>query len=429
MKYLTNVCLFRSLVILLVSIASLTGSVLAHSESENIAVFEKLNNGLAKTPPMGWSSWNQFGVEINEKLIIETIDAMVSNGMRDAGYIYVNLDDGWQADKGKRQNKSLDYDKGKFPNGINYLSDYAHKNGMKFGIYSGPGETTCAGFAGSLNHEKQDADLFASWGVDHLKYDACCSHEKASKREVQEVFYKMSKPLIENPKDIVLHACHCGWTDIWEWAGDIGANHWRIGQDISDDFDFPKNREGYYFDVLDMLDRGEGLEGYNKPGQWNDFDMLVVGLNGQSKELVGAGASNIEYRAHFSLWSILSSPLLTGTDVRDLDAYTLETLTNKEVIALNQDSLGVQAKTVKKEGFIHILAKPMSDGSWAIAMLNRGSETETISINWLEDLGLDWEEVYVRDLWEHKDMGMFPKSYQDEVISHQATMLRIYPSK
>ena len=429
MKSITTLHFLKIFGVILLSLISLTGKAQAIPEEESLHAFEKLNNGLAKTPPMGWSSWNQFGVEINEQLIIETINAMVSNGMRDAGYIYVNLDDGWQEAKGKRENKPLYYDKKKFPRGIKYLSEYAHTNGMKLGIYSGPGESTCAGFAGSKGHEKEDADMFASWDVDHLKYDACCSHEKASKSEVKEVFYKMSKPLIDNPKDIVLHACHCGWTDIWEWAGDIGANHWRIGQDISDDFDYPKNREGYYFDVLDMLDVGNGLENYNKPGQWNDFDMLVVGLNGESKELVGAGASNIEYRAHFSLWSILSSPLLTGTDIRNLDAYTLETLTNKEIIALNQDPLGIQAKTVKKEGSIHILAKPMSDGSWAIAMLNRGSETEMISINWLTELGLDWDKVYVRDLWKHKDMGEFSKSYQDEVISHQATMLRIFPTK
>jgi alpha-galactosidase len=405
------------------------GKVQAFEESKSIRVFEKLNNGLAKTPPMGWSSWNQFGVEINEKLIIETIDSMVTNGMRDAGYIYVNLDDGWQQDKGKRQNKPLDYDQKKFPKGIKYLSDYAHKNGMKLGIYSGPGETTCAGFAGSEGHAKADAELFASWDIDHLKYDSCCSHKDASEQELKNIFYQMSKPLIDNPKDIVLHACHCGWQKIWEWAGDLGANHWRIGQDISDDFDYPENREGYYFDVLDMLDRGNGLEEFNKPGQWNDFDMLIVGLNGESKELVGAGASNVEYRAHFSLWSILSTPLLTGTDVRNLDAYTLETLTNKEIIALNQDSLGEQAKTVKKVGNIHILAKPMSDGSWAVAMLNRGSETESISVDWLQDLGLDWDDVQVRDLWKRKDMGVFSKSYQYEVISHQAVMLRLYPTK
>ncbi len=427
MKYTTTLPLFKIIGLMLFLIASLTENALANSNNTSIQPFEKLNNGLAQQPPMGWSSWNQFGVEINEQLIIETIDAMIQNGMKDAGYIYVNLDDGWQEDKGKRKNKPLVYDSEKFPNGIKYLSDYAHKKGMKLGIYSGPGETTCAGYAGSKGYEKQDAEMFASWNIDHLKYDACCSHVDASKSEVQEAFYKMSKPLIENPRDIVLHACHCGWTDIWEWAGDLGANHWRIGQDISDDFDYPKNREGYYFDVLDMLDRGKDLEQFNKPGQWNDFDMLIVGLNGKSKELVGAGASNIEYRAHFSLWSILSSPLLIGTDVRNLDAYTLETLTNKEVIALNQDSLGIQAKTVRKEGNIHILAKPMSDDSWAVAMLNRGSETQVISVNWLDDLGLDWKETKVRDLWQHKDMGVFPNTYQDEVISHQVIMLRVYP--
>lgn len=413
-------------IILLLS--SLSGGASTEVASpEKVTHFEQLNlsNGLANTPPMGWSSWNNFGVEINEQLLIETIDSMVANGMRDAGYIYVNLDDGWQRYKGSREDKPLEYDPVKFPRGIKFLADYAHSKGMKLGIYSGPGVDTCAGYTGSKGHEMEDAAMFASWGIDHLKYDSCCSHEKESAKAVRDVFINMSKALLEQEQNIVLHACHCGWTNIWEWGADIGANHWRIGQDISDDFDFPDNREGYYYDVLDMLDRGVELHKYSKPGQWNDFDMLIVGLNGVSKELVGAGASNIEYRTHFSLWSILSSPLLTGSDIRNLDDYTLETLTNHEVIALNQDALGLQAKKVKDDGNLEIYAKPLSDGSWAVVLLNRGGTTAVMTLNWEKDLGLNWKNVTIRDLWKHKNVERDEMSYSVEVIGHEAKVLRV----
>lgn len=394
---------------------------------EKITSFKQLNlnNGLATTPPMGWSSWNNFGVEINEQLLIETIDAMVENGMRDAGYIYVNLDDGWQRYQGSRIDHPLEYDPEKFPRGIKYVADYAHSKGMKLGIYSGPGVDTCAGYTGSRGHEAEDAAMFASWKVDHLKYDACCSHAKEPASVLHDAFLNMSQALLRQEQDIVFHACHCGWTNIWEWAGDIGANHWRIGQDISDDFDYPGNREDYYQDVLDMIDRGVELGPYTKPGQWNDFDMLVVGLNGVSKELVGAGASNIEYRTHFSMWAILSSPLLTGSDVRKLDDYTLETLTNSEVIALNQDALGIQANKVKDEGDLEIYAKPLSNGSWAVALLNRSGTTAVMSLNWQQDLGLKWDSVTIRDLWKHKNVESAATVYTTEVIGHEAKVLRI----
>lgn len=414
-----------SLIFLFQSNTSLAATETA--SPEQITSFEQLNlnNGLANTPPMGWSSWNNFGVEIDEQLLIETIDTMVANGMRDAGYIYVNLDDGWQRYKGSREDNPLEYDPVKFPRGIKYVADYAHSKGMKLGIYSGPGVDTCAGYTGSQGHETEDAAMFASWGVDHLKYDACCSHETEPTAVVRDAFLNMSTALLDQEQDIVLHACHCGWANIWEWAGDIGANHWRIGQDISDDFDYPNNREDYYHDVLDMIDRGVELGPYTQQGQWNDFDMLIVGLNGVSKELVGAGASNIEYRTHFSMWSILSSPLLTGSDVRNLDSYSLETLTNLEVIALNQDALGLQAKKVKDEGDLEIYAKPLSDGSWAVALLNRGSTTAVMSLDWQQDLGLEWDSVTIRDLWKHQDVETDGLVYDVEVIGHEAKVLRV----
>jgi len=389
------------------------------------AVTPPLSNGLAKTPPMGWITWLDFAENIDERLIIETIDAMVANGMRDAGYQYVNLDDGWQRYKGERSQHSLEADPVKFPRGIKYLADYAHSKGMKLGIYSGPGETTCAGYTGSAGHEMQDAAMFASWGIDHLKYDSCCSHKDAPEAVVEGIFRTMSKALIATKRGIVLNACHCGWVDTWKWAASVGANHWRIGQDISDDFDYPGNREKYYFDVLDLIDRGVGLEKYAGPGHWNDYDMLIVGLNGKSPSLVGAGASNVEYRTHFSMWAMLDSPLLVGADVRHLDSDSLETLTNKEVIALNQDSLGKPATRVRDDGLVQIFAKELSDGSWAVALLNRGSATADVTISPRHDLQLEWDRYGVRDLWKHKDMGPYDIPFTTEVISHQARILRL----
>ncbi|HEX8613857.1 MAG TPA: glycoside hydrolase family 27 protein [Telluria sp.] len=391
------------------------------------AAVKPVSNDLAKTPPMGWSSWNNFGDSIDEKLIVDTIDAMVANGMRDAGYQYVNLDDGWQRYKGNRRDRPLEFDPVRFPRGIKYLADYAHSKGLKFGIYSGPGQATCAGYTGSEGHEAQDAKLFASWGVDHLKYDSCCSHKDAPVPVLKTIFGTMSKALMAQQRGIVLHACHCGWGQPWEWAADMGINHWRIGQDISDDFDYPGNREKYYFDVLDTLDRGIGLEKHSGPGHWNDYDMLIVGLNGRSKELVGAGASNVEYRTHFSLWAMVNSPLLAGADLRSLDADTLATLTNKEIIALNQDPLGKPAEKVRDDGVLQIYAKELSDGSYAVALLNRGSATADMTLSLRRDMALTWKKYKVRDLWRHQDIGTYDIPFTTEVISHEARVLRLTP--
>ena len=383
------------------------------------------SNGLALTPPMGWVSWNNFGDDINEAIILETIDAMVSNGLRDAGYVYVNLDDGWQRYKGKRTDHPLEFDPVKFPRGIAYLAEYAHARGMKLGIYSGPGQTTCAGYTGSDGNEAKDAAMFASWGIDHLKYDACCSHHDAPQAELKRIFSLMSNSLMNQKRGIVLHACHCGWGNIWEWAAGLGVNHWRIGQDISDDFNYPGNREKYYFDVLDQLDRGVGLEKYAGPGHWNDYDMLIVGLNGKSKQLVGTGASNTEYRTHFSLWAMVDSPLLIGADVRKLDAYSLETLSNKEIIALNQDKAGSIAERVVDNGEQQIFMKELSDGSVAVLLLNRGAATADMSFFPRRDFAMPMDRYSVRDLWAHRDLGNHDVAFTTEVQSHEARVFLI----
>jgi alpha-galactosidase len=394
-----------------------------------LAADQPLSNGLAKTPPMGWSSWNQFGEAISEKLVIETIDAMAANGLRDAGYVYVNLDDGWQHYKGSRKDHPLEADPVKFPHGIKSLADYAHGHGFKLGIYSGPGATTCAGYTGSEGHEAEDAAMFASWGIDHLKYDSCCSHKDALKTEVQRVVLRMSKALLAQSRPMVYHACHCGWSDIAEWAADMGVNHWRIGQDISDDFNYPGLREKYYFDVLDMLDHGEKFAKHAGPGHWNDFDMLIVGLHGRSGQLVGTGASDVEYRAHFGLWAMVASPLLIGADVRALDAESLATLTNKEVVAVDQDPAGHAAEKAGEspDGSLQVWSKEMADGSVVVALLNRGAATADMTVSPRRDLGEPWVRYRVRDLWKHQDAGPYDIPYTTEVMSHEAKLLRLFP--
>jgi alpha-galactosidase len=413
---MTTPCLFARIALLSAALCiSQTGFAQTKSEPQ-----------VAATPPIGWSSWNNFGEDINEALIIETIDAMVSNGMRDAGYIYINLDDGWQRYKGERKQHPLESDPVKFPHGIRYLADYAHAKGMKLGIYSGPGQSTCAGYTGSEGHEVEDAAMFAGWQVDHLKYDSCCSHRDAPASVVENLVRRMSQGIKKTGRPMVLHACHCGWADIWKWGAAAGANHWRIGQDISDDFNYPGNREKYYFDVLDQLDRGVGLEQYAGPGHWNDYDMLIVGLDGKSKQLVGTGASNTEYRTHFSLWAMVDSPLLVGADVRKLDAETLTTLTNKEVIALNQDPAGNPATRVRNDGDLQIFAKELANGDWAVLLLNRGAATADMSFSPRRDLAVPMDSYRVRDVWQHRNLGTYDIPFTTEVQSHEAKVYVVH---
>ncbi|KAF4626274.1 hypothetical protein G7Y89_g11884 [Cudoniella acicularis] len=397
--------------------------------STSVPTGPNLTNGLALTPPMGWSSWNGFGTNINEKLLRDTIDTFVSSGLQAAGFEFINLDDGWQRYPGSRLDNPLEADPVKFPSGIKALADYAHSKGLKLGIYSGPGETTCAGYTGSQGHEEEDAKMFASWGIDHLKYDSCCSHEFAPESVVQSVVLKMSQALLNSGRGIVFHACHCGWANSWEWAAQYGANQWRIGQDISDDFNYPGNRMKYFFDVLDLIDRGNPLAQYAGPGHWNDFDMLIIGLNGNSSH-EGAGCSNVEYRTHFSMWAMVCSPLLIGSDVRTLNSDSMETLLNPEIIAISQDSLGNAASTVgvgnQDGGDLQVFAKSMADGSFAVALLNRGSVTAEMSISPSRDLTVEWPKYTVRDVWKHKTFGPYDTAYTVEVISHEAKILRLY---
>ncbi|KUJ13925.1 glycoside hydrolase [Mollisia scopiformis] len=307
-----------------------------------------------------------FGEFINEALVKEPMDTMERYGLRDAGFVYINLDDA---------------DPVKFPSGINALADYAHRRGFKLGVYGSPGQTSCSGFIGSEGKENEDAALYASWGVDHLKYNSCCSHMYATKDEVKKVILDMSTALMNQIHPI-------------EWAAAERANHWRIGRDISDNFVYPGLRDGYYYDVLEMIDRENNITKYSRPGHWNDYDMLIMNLTGKCTQL-----------DHFSLWSVVASPLLIGSDVRYMDNYTIEILTNKEVIAINRDSLGNAAEKVADagNGTLQSYAKNMSDGSIAVALINRWTETAVMPL--IKELELSWPNYRLRNLWRHKELG------------------------
>jgi alpha-galactosidase len=334
---------------------------------------------LADTPPMGWNSWNKFGCDIDEELIRETADALVSSGMKAAGYTYVNIDDCWMAPERDAQGRLLP-DPVRFPGGIRALADYVHAKGLKLGIYSSAGTRTCQGLPASLDNETTDAASFAEWGVDLLKYDNCNNQG----RPALERYTAMADALAATGRDIVYSICEWGANEPWEWAAEIGGHYWRTTGDITD-------RWG---SVVSILDQQVGLEAYSGPNAWNDPDMLEVGNGGMTTE---------EYRAHMSLWSILNAPLIAGNDLRSMDATTLALLTDPDVIAVNQDWAGTQghkiADTGGGAGDLEVWAKPMSGGGAAVVLFNRGSAGARVATT-AAALGLPRARTYtLRDLW------------------------------
>ncbi|HUZ97437.1 MAG TPA: glycoside hydrolase family 27 protein [Edaphobacter sp.] len=370
-----------------------------------------LDNGLALTPPMGWNSWNKYACKgINEGVVRETADAMASNGMKDAGYQYVIIDDCWQT--GRDAEGNIIVDKEKFPNGIKAVADYVHSKGLKFGIYTDAGTKTCGGRPGSLGHEYQDARQYAAWGVDYLKEDWC---NTVPGQNSEASYTVMRDALKASGRPILFSICEWGSTKPWLWAGPIG-NMWRATGDIQDCWDCKKTWGGN--GVVQILDLMDGIESYAGPGHWNDPDMLEVG-NG--------GLTTTESRAHFSMWALFSAPLLAGNDIEHMSADTKEILLNKEVIAIDQDALGRQGRRVKKDGDLEIWSKQLADGGRAVALLNRGKETAKISVKWTDVGYPDTLSASVRDLWAKKDMGQKTGGYSAEVPSHGVVMIKVMP--
>ena len=368
-----------------------------------------LQNGLAKTPPMGWNSWNAFHTQITEQKIRDAARAMVSSGMKAAGYQYIIIDDAWM-DTVRDSHGRLMANPKRFPHGIKALADYVHSLGLKFGIYESAGTKTCAGYPGSLNHEKIDAETFAKWGVDYLKLDNCYNQGVGLIKR----YAGMERALLATGRPIVFSLCEWGVKDPYQWAPKIG-NLWRTTGDIQDNWN----------SMINIVDQQVGLNQYAGPGHWNDPDMLEVG-NG--------GMTNNEYRTHFSMWAMLAAPLIAGNDLLHMTEATREILTNKAVIAVDQDPAGKEGYKISDTGNQEVWVKPLADGSYAVLLLNRGPNTVYMTTT-TQKVGLAKAPSYkVLNLWSNRNwQNSNPYTTKDliraPVSSHGVAMFRVWPNK
>ncbi len=370
-----------------------------------------------QVPPMGWNSWNYFADKVDDKGVRAAADQIVASGMRDAGYTYVNIDDTWE---GQRDANGVLHSNAKFPD-MKALADYVHSKGLKLGIYSSPGPKTCAGYEASLGHEEQDAQLYASWGIDYLKYDLCSftgavmekqtPNDKAAQMRLMVAAYeKMGKALKATGRPIVYSFCQYGWDSVWEWAPAIGGNLWRTTGDI----------QASWGSIYDILSEQSGLFSYAGPGHWNDPDMLEVG-NGR--------LSLAENRSHFSMWAMLAAPLLAGNDLPNMKPEIRDILINRDVIAIDQDPLGHEARHIYSTGEVEVWARELKGGAKAIAILNVGSDvysTHPFHLD-LARLGLHGAQR-AKDLWTGKEMEL-TDSIPIELASHDILLVRITSPK
>ena len=366
-----------------------------------VAAAAAQNTTIAATPPMGWNSWNHFACKVNDAVVRAAADAIASNGMKQAGYVYVNIDDCWQ---GQRDSSGVIHPNSKFPD-MKALGDYIHSKGLKLGIYSSPGPKTCAGYEGSYQHESEDAKQYASWGVDYLKYDWCSAERVYKPDQMPEVYKRMHDALAATGRPIVYSLCEYGLKSVWRWGASIGGNSWRTTDDIEDNWN-SMSTIGF---------QQNGLEAFAGPGHWNDPDMLEVGNGKMHHE---------EYVTHMSLWCLLSAPLLAGNDLAKMSPETLAILTNPEIVALDQDPKGAQAHRIWEEGPYEIWSKPLADGSMAVGLFNRGEDSEKITLK-LQDVGM-MGPVTVRDLWGRKDLGKFHGTFATDVPRHGVVVVRIH---
>lgn len=379
--------------------------------------------GLAMTPPMGWNSWNTFATNIDEKLVKETADIMVSSGLAAAGYNYIVLDDGWMTHE-RDANGDLVPDPKKFPNGMKALIDYVHSKGLKFGLYNCAGTQTCAGYPGTRGYEYQDARFYAKLGIDFLKYDWCNTKGITA----PEAYTTMSNALKTAGRPIVFSLCEWGDNQPWEWGKPVG-NLWRISGDIYPCFDcefkHPENWSSWGF--MKIAEMRKDIRKYSGPDHWNDFDMMEVGNE----------MNDTEDKAHFAMWCMLSSPLFSGNDYRKMSKETLAILTNKNLIAVNQDKLGIQGFKYAAEDGLEVWVKPLSDGNWAITFLNRSDVSKKVNFdfkkNKIKDADFGFEADFsktdykIKDLWKNKEIGTTKKSFVSELASHDVITLRLTP--
>ena len=349
---------------------------------------------------MGWNSWNKFAGRVDDATVRTIADAMAGNGMKEAGYLYINIDDTWEGGRDPQGNILTNK---KFPD-MKALATYVHNKGLKLGIYSSPGPNTCACYEGSYGHEEQDARTYAAWGIDYLKYDWCGARTLYSDEEMPAVYQKMGDALLASGRPIVYSLCQYGRLDVWKWGADVGGNLWRTTGDIRD-----------AWDSMSKIGFGQNeLAPWAKSGHWNDPDMLEIG-NG--------GMSETEYRTHMSLWAILAAPLLAGNDLRSMTPEILAILTNREVIDVNQDKDGKQGKQVWKSGDQEIWTRPLIGGKQAVAFFNRAAEPAKVSIRWA-DIDITGKPR-ARDLWLHQDIDLSGPDYSPTVPGHGVVMLLV----
>ena len=380
--------------------------------------------GLAMTPPMGWNSWNTFGTSIDEKLVKETADIMVSSGMAAAGYNYIVLDDGWMI-RERDANGDLIPDPVKFPGGMKAVIDYVHSKGLKFGLYNCAGTQTCAGYPGTRGYEYQDARFYAKLGIDFLKYDWCNTQGITAK----EAYTTMSNALKTAGRPIVFSLCEWGDNQPWEWGKPVG-NLWRISGDIYPCFDCEfKHEEGNWssWGFMKIVEMRKDIRKYSGPDHWNDFDMMEVGNE----------MNNTEDKSHFAMWCMMASPLVAGNDFRKMSKETLAILTNKELIAVDQDKLGIQGFKYSAEDGLEVWVKPLSDGNWAVTFLNRSEVAKKVNFDWkkqtIKDVDFGYEAnfsktVYkLKDLWKNKEIGTTKKNFTADIAPHDVITLRLIP--
>ncbi|HOD47066.1 MAG TPA: glycoside hydrolase family 27 protein [Opitutaceae bacterium] len=389
----------------------------------SIALAQKFT-GLAPTPPMGWNSWNTFAGDVNESVVRETAEAMIKNGMRDAGYNYLVIDDTWSLKERDAQG-NLVADPAKFPSGMKALADYLHANGFKLGIYSCAGTLTCGGYPGSWGNEFQDARTFASWGIDYLKYDWCSS----GTANPQDAYKRIRDGIHAAGRPMILSICEWGGSKPWEWAADVG-HLWRTTGDIYDSYDGKKGWEMGWKKILDLQydlvtnsQGSDGLAKYAGPDHWNDPDMMEVGSH---------GLTFAESRAHFTFWCILAAPLMAGNDLRHMTPEICAVLTDKDALAVNQDALGKQGFRVLAEPAknIEVWVKELSNGDWAAAALNTSTQEAELTLDWGY---FGWvfkgNKYDLYDIWAKKPAGTTETPYKAKVASHDVVFFRLTPKK
>lgn len=427
-----------------VSVVRLTVTGSAGSAARNLVIVGKRDE-IALTPPMGWNSWYVWGLSITDQQMRAAADSLVSTGLADHGYEYVNIDDGWEKGQavaavdrvytvfgpkwkegpqgnGRDANGEILTNE-KFPD-MTALGDYIHARGLKFGIYSSPGPWTCGGYQGSEGHERQDAETYAKWGVDFFKHDWCSYGVSAngfnprilpwmSRGFFQKPYAEMSAFVRATSRDMVFSLCQYGMNDVWEWGEAVGGNMWRTHGDLQDNW---KRISSIGFDQGRMAP-------FARPGHWNDPDMIMVGMLGMGPKLHPTGMNPDEQITQFSLWSLVAAPLIISCDLTRIDPFTLALLSNDEVIAVDQDPLGKAATPRSKKNDTEVWARPLWDGTMAVGLFNRGEKPALVSARW-DLLGLSGDQP-VRDLWRQKDLGEFSGSFTAEVPRHGTLLIKV----